>query len=92
MAKSLNEVIPVASVLDAVRAPTASAGDDALLREATAQLQAMIRLNTSNPPGNELLTARFLDSLFRAEGIESQVFESATGRGAVVARIRGSAG
>lgn len=62
--------------------------DDALLREATAQLQALIRLDTSNPPGNELTTARFLDSLFRAEGIESRVYESAPGRGAVVARIR----
>jgi len=88
MAAALTVTAPLA----AQGAAGASAGDDALLREATAQLQAMIRLNTSNPPGNELLTARFLDSLFRAEGIESQVFESAPGRGAVVARIRGSAG
>ncbi|MDH5234420.1 MAG: M20/M25/M40 family metallo-hydrolase [Gemmatimonadota bacterium] len=65
--------------------------DDALLREATAQLQGLIRLNTTNPPGNELLVARYLDSLFRAEGIESQVYESAPGRGAVVARLRASA-
>ncbi len=84
----------VLAISASARPLAAQAGDDALLREATAQLQAMIRLNTSNPPGNELLTARFLDSLFRAEGIESQVFESAPGRGAVVARIRatGTAG
>jgi acetylornithine deacetylase/succinyl-diaminopimelate desuccinylase-like protein len=65
---------------------------DAITGEATAQLQALIRINTSNPPGNELATARYLDSLFRADGIESQVFESAPGRGAVVARIRSTAG
>lgn len=70
----------------------ASGLDDSILREATAQLQALIRINTSNPPGNELLTARYLDSLFRAEGIESNVYESAPGRGAVVARIRAPAG
>lgn len=63
--------------------------DSALLREATVQLQALIRINTVNPPGNELEAARFLDSLLRADGIESQVYESAPGRGALVARIRG---
>ncbi len=66
--------------------------DDALLREATIQLQAMIRINTTNPPGNELATARFLDSLFQQAGIESGVYESAPGRGAVVARLRSVAG
>ena len=65
---------------------------DPILSEATTQLQALIRINTTNPPGNELATARFLDSLFRAEGIESQLFQSAPGRGAVVARIRSTAG
>ena len=67
-------------------------GDDAILRDATAQLQALIRLNTTNPPGHELLTARYLDSVFKANGVESQVFESAPGRGAVVARIRATTG
>ena len=69
-----------------------SPSDDAILRDATTQLQAMIRINTTNPPGNELATARFLDSLFKHAGIESQVYESAPGRGAVVARIRSAAG
>jgi acetylornithine deacetylase/succinyl-diaminopimelate desuccinylase-like protein len=76
----------VASTALAQRAPT----DQQILAEATAQLQALIRINTSNPPGNELAAAHFLDSIFRADGIESRVFESAPGRGAVVARIRGS--
>ena len=65
---------------------------DAITREATAQLQALIRINTTNPPGNELAAAHFLDSLLRAEGIESRIYESAPGRGAVVARIRGTGG
>ena len=77
-------------VAPALRAQTPT--DDTILREATVQLQALIRINTTNPPGNELASARFLDSLFKASGIESRVYESAPGRGAVVARIRGAAG
>lgn len=74
------------------RAAAQTPSDDAILREATGQLQALIRINTVNPPGNELATARFLDSLFKQAGIESRVYESAPGRGAVVARVRGVAG
>ena len=81
-----------ASLLLAAPLDAQSPSDDAILREATTQLQAMIRINTTNPPGNELATARFLDSLFKQAGIESQVYESAPGRGAVVARIRGATG
>lgn len=83
-------VLVALSLLIASNAPAQT--DDAILREATQQLQALIRINTTNPPGNELAAARFLDSLFKADGIESQVFESAPGRGAVVARIRGRSG
>lgn len=78
-----------------VPASTAAAqtpDDETVLRDATVQLRALIRLNTTNPPGNELLAARYIDSVFRANGVESQLFESAPGRGAVVARIRSGAG
>lgn len=74
------------------QAPTQAPSQDAIVREATAQLQALIRINTTNPPGNELAAARFLDSLLKADGIESRVYESAPGRGAVVARIRATGG
>ena len=53
-------------------------------------LQRMIRLNTVNPPGNEMLVARYLDSTLRAAGIETSLFEPAPGRAAFVARIRGT--
>ena len=58
--------------------------------ETVAHLQRMIRMNTVNPPGNELQVARYLDSTLRAEGIETHLFEPAPGRGALVARIRGN--
>ena len=59
-------------------------------QETVAHLQAMIRMNTVNPPGNELPLARYLDSTLKAAGIESRLFEPTPGRGAVVARIKGS--
>jgi acetylornithine deacetylase/succinyl-diaminopimelate desuccinylase-like protein len=59
-------------------------------KETLAHLQAMIRLNTVNPPGNELQVARHLDSALKAAGIETHLFEPAPGRGSLVARIKGN--
>ncbi|MGZ8470717.1 MAG: M20/M25/M40 family metallo-hydrolase, partial [Gemmatirosa sp.] len=53
-------------------------------------LQRMIRINTVNPPGNEIGVARYLDSVLTAAGIETHLFEPAPGRGALVARLRGT--
>jgi acetylornithine deacetylase/succinyl-diaminopimelate desuccinylase-like protein len=50
----------------------------------------MIRMNTVNPPGNELQVARYLDSTLKADGIETHLFEPTPGRGALVARIKGN--
>ena len=35
----------------------------------------MIRMNTSNPPGNEIGVARYLDSTLKAAGIETHLFD-----------------
>ena len=59
-------------------------------KETLAHLQAMIRLNTVNPPGNELQVARHLEAALKAEGIETHLFEPAPGRGALVARLKGN--
>jgi acetylornithine deacetylase/succinyl-diaminopimelate desuccinylase-like protein len=59
-------------------------------RETLAHLQTMIRLNTVNPPGNELPVARHLEEALRTEGIETHLFEPAPGRGALVARLKGN--
>jgi len=57
-------------------------------RETLEHLQAMIRMNTVNPPGNELQVARYLDRALKAAGIETHLFEPTPGRGALVARIK----
>ena len=58
--------------------------------ETLAHLQRMIRINTSNPPGNERPVAQYLDSVLQASGIETHLFEPTPGRAAFVARLRGT--
>ena len=57
--------------------------------ETTAVLQRLIQFDTTNPPGNELPLAQWINGTFIAEGIESEVLVSAPNRGTVIARIRG---
>ena len=59
-------------------------------QETLTHLQTMIRMNTVNPPGNELQVARYLDSTLKSAGIETHLFEPTPGRGALVARIKGN--
>jgi len=58
--------------------------------ETIRHLQALLRLDTTNPPGNETLAAEYLAGVLRAEGIEPLVLESAPGRGNVIARLKGT--
>ena len=58
--------------------------------ETIRHLQELIRFNTVNPPGNELPLARYLEGVFAGQGIETQLFEPAPLRAALVARIRGN--
>ncbi len=50
----------------------------------------LIKINTTNPPGNELEAAKYLQEVFEKEGIAAKIYESAPGRGNLVARIPGS--
>src|SRR4051812_37971550 len=58
--------------------------------ETLERLRKIIRFDTTNPPGNELALARYLEAVFAAEGIETTVFEPTTNRAVLIARIRGS--
>lgn len=72
-------------------AATPAAPDWAAATQATVEhLQQLIRINTVNPPGNEMAAARHLEAALRAAGIETQLFEPTPGRAALVARIRGN--
>lgn len=58
--------------------------------EAVQMLQQLIRINTVNPPGNESEAAVFVKGILEKEGIETAIYESAQGRGNLVARIPGN--
>src|SRR5262245_12047712 len=61
----------------------------ALGDEATALLSQYLRINTTNPPGNEIAAARWLAEVLRRDGIESQIFEPAPGKANLYARLAG---
>ena len=52
--------------------------------------QAILRLDTSNPPGNEKLVVDYLKSVLEQEGIETKVFALDPQRPNLVARLRGN--
>ena len=53
-------------------------------------LQDLIRIDTSNPPGNETKAAQYIKGVLEREGIPSNIYEKAPGRGNLVARLKGS--
>lgn len=57
--------------------------------EAVTRLQEYLRLDTSNPPGNERVAAEYLHRLFQEAGIASTVLEHAPGRASLHAVLKG---
>jgi len=51
-------------------------------------LRRYLRIDTTNPPGNELAAANYIAGVLRKENINAEVLELAPGRGAVVARLQ----
>jgi acetylornithine deacetylase/succinyl-diaminopimelate desuccinylase-like protein len=71
--------------------PPASVNLSQLESDAILWLQGLIRINTTNPPGNELAAAKYIASILDKDGIHSETFESTPGRGFLVARLASSA-
>ena len=72
----------------------AQAGVDwkAIEAEALKTLQAYVRINTSNPPGDVSKAADFVAALLKREGIDVKRYESGPGRSIVLARLPRTAG
>jgi acetylornithine deacetylase/succinyl-diaminopimelate desuccinylase-like protein len=65
--------------------------DFAKAREEAVQfLQDLVRLDTSNPPGNETKAAEYVKSILDKEGIPAELLTLEPGRGNVVARLKGN--
>src|SRR5918996_5437280 len=60
---------------------------EALAAEVVDLLQRYIRVDTTNPPGNEERAATFLTEVLAREGIESRLLNSAPGRSNLVADL-----
>jgi acetylornithine deacetylase/succinyl-diaminopimelate desuccinylase-like protein len=68
---------------------------DRLQQEASRLLAEYIRVNTTNPPGNELAAARWLQQVLAREGIAGQILDTTelgAGRANFYARLKGSGG
>ena len=63
--------------------------DDETFAEAKRALRDLIRIDTTNPPGNEREAAAYLAEKLRGEGIESTILEPAPNRANLVARLKG---
>ncbi len=57
--------------------------------EAVRRTQEYVRINTSNPPGNEDQTMKWFARIFKEEGIPFDTASSAPGRGNIWARLKG---
>lgn len=62
----------------------------AIEAEAIEHFKALLRLDTTNPPGDERKAADYLASVLAKDGIEHRIFESKPGRASLVARVRGN--
>ena len=62
----------------------------ALEAETMQHFQALMRLDTSSPPGNEIRAVEYLKQVLDKEGIPNQVFAKDPKRPNIVARIKGN--
>ncbi|MGH9967401.1 MAG: M20/M25/M40 family metallo-hydrolase [Pyrinomonadaceae bacterium] len=53
-------------------------------------MRQYLRINTSNPPGNEIEAAKFFKAIFDKEGIQNEIFEYKPGRANIIARLKGN--
>src|SRR5207247_8561474 len=60
-----------------------------LMTEAVEHLRALIRFDTSNPPGHERPAAEYVAAVGRRAGLEARVRDSGPGRGNALLRLPG---
>jgi len=69
------------------QAPPSSPDLAKLGEEAQGWLTDLIRINTANPPGNEMAAAKYVSGILQKEGITTEVIEIAPGRGIAIGRL-----
>src|SRR5688572_29780327 len=66
--------------------PTREPDQTQYANETLQHFQALLRLNTSNPPGNEYLVTDYLKNVLAKEGIEARILALDPSRPNLVAR------
>ena len=74
----------VAGVAQRVLSPEAAAAETAGF------LADLVRMDTTDPPGNESQVASYLAQVFKREGIAFELLEPVPGRASIVARLKGN--
>lgn len=85
--------VALPSLAGAQRATQRPVDWDAIAKEAQGVLSQYLRINTTNPPGNELAAAHFLKDILDKEGIPSEIVDTADlgpGRANLYARLKGN--
>ena len=91
MNRILTVVLSVAVLHGVARAQDGSKIDWPRYQDMAVELmQQYLRINTSNPPGNEIEAARFFKKIFDQYGIENEIFEYKPGRANIIARLKGN--
>ncbi|HQR36664.1 MAG TPA: M20/M25/M40 family metallo-hydrolase [Blastocatellia bacterium] len=62
---------------------------DAIQKESVELFIQYLKIDTTNPPGNEIKAANFFAEICKREGIEYKIFEPFPGRGTLWARLKG---
>src|SRR5580704_4687287 len=59
-----------------------------LVSQAQGWLTDLISLDTTNPPGDELLAAKYVAAILQKENIPNEIVESAPGRAVAIGRLQ----
>ena len=82
--------IVLAALAAGARAQSTAPDWRAVEDETMRHYQALLRLDTRNPPGNEDLAAQYLKGVFDKAGIPAQIVAHDPKRSNVIARLKGS--
>ncbi|MBI4376449.1 MAG: M20/M25/M40 family metallo-hydrolase [Elusimicrobia bacterium] len=81
---------PAVAAAQPARPVSRAQTDKEFVQETRRHLKSMIALDTSNPPGNEIEMAHYLEGELTQAGIPFEVVGSTQNRVSVVARLKGS--
>jgi acetylornithine deacetylase/succinyl-diaminopimelate desuccinylase-like protein len=90
MIRHIRFLLSAVALLAAMPAAHAQQQSAAIEAETMQHFQALLRLDTSSPPGNETRAVEYLKQVFDKEGIPYQVFAKEPSRANFVARLKGN--